>query len=94
MTTQAAQADIIFRREGVNKKVNRVKGEAPAVNVALLKAERLRKETNPLKAKKKSKPLMGGNKKVVSKDICILARKRAIVMPADVPLVQSLDIVV
>ena len=37
---------------------------------------------------------MGGNKKVISKDICILARKLATVIPADVPLVQSLDIVV
>ena len=56
MTTQAAQADIIFRREGVNRKVDRVKGKAPTVNEALLKTELLRKETNPLKAKKKSKP--------------------------------------
>jgi type II secretory pathway component PulF len=56
MTTQAAQAEIIFRRDGVNKKVNKVKGEAPAANEALLKAELLRKEINPLKAKKKSKP--------------------------------------
>ena len=56
MTTQAAQAEITFRRDGVNKKVNKVKGEAPAINEALLKAELLRKEINPLKAKKKSKP--------------------------------------
>ncbi|MGH8501846.1 MAG: type II secretion system F family protein [Gammaproteobacteria bacterium] len=93
--TQAAKATqtLTFVWEGVNKQGNKVRGEAPASNQATLKAELRRKGINPLKVKKKPKPLLGGKKKIVSKDICFFARQLATMMPAGVPLVQSLDII-
>jgi type IV pilus assembly protein PilC len=93
MTAQAAQVNITFLWEGVNKKGHKVKGEAPAANEALLKADLRRKGINPLKVKKKSNFKLGGKKKIVSKDICFFARQLATMMPAGVPLVQSLDII-
>jgi type IV pilus assembly protein PilC len=99
MATQAAkairatQADVTFVWEGVNKKGNKVKGEAPAANEPLLKAELRRTGINPLKIRKKPERRLGGKKKIVSKDICFFARQLATMMPAAVPLVQALDII-
>nr|MBA3731624.1 hypothetical protein [Gammaproteobacteria bacterium] len=44
--------------EGVNKQGKKVKGESQAQGEAHLKAELRRKGINPLKVKKKSKPLL------------------------------------
>jgi type IV pilus assembly protein PilC len=93
MATQAAQANVTFLWEGVNKKGHKVKGEAPAASEALLKADLRRKGINPLKVKKKSNLRLGGKKKIVAKDICFFARQLATMMPAGVPLVQALDII-
>ncbi|MGI8739333.1 MAG: type II secretion system F family protein [Gammaproteobacteria bacterium] len=79
--------------EGVNKQGKKVKGESQAQGEAHLKAELRRKGINPLKVKKKSKPLLSRKKKVAAKDICFFARQLATMMPAGVPLVQSLDII-
>ena len=90
-----AQADsITFLWEGMDRKGSRVKGESQASSEILLKADLRRQGINPLKVKKKAKPLFGGKgKKIVSKDIAVFARQLATMMTAGVPLVQSFEII-
>ena len=90
-----AQADsITFLWEGMDRKGSRVKGESQASSEILLKADLRRQGINPLKVKKKTKPLFGGKgKKIISKDIAIFARQLATMMTAGVPLVQAFEII-
>ena len=89
-----AATKIPFLWEGTDKKGNRVKGESFAATDALLKADLRRQGINPLKVRKKSKPLFGGGKKkITGQDISIFARQLATMMAAGVPLVQSFEIV-
>ena len=92
MATASARDAILFIWEGVDRKGTRIKGEAQATNEILLKADLRRQGINPLKVKKKTKPLFGG-KKIVSKDISIFARQLATMLNAGVPLVQSFEII-
>ena len=92
MATASAPDAILFLWEGVDRKGTRIKGEAQATNEILLKADLRRQGINPLKVKKKTKPLFGG-KKIVSKDISIFARQLATMLNAGVPLVQSFEII-
>jgi type IV pilus assembly protein PilC len=92
MATASAPDAILFLWEGVDRKGTRIKGEAQATNEILLKADLRRQGINPLKVKKKPKPLFGG-KKIVSKDISIFARMLATMLNAGVPLVQSFEII-
>ncbi|MCP4409293.1 MAG: type II secretion system F family protein [Gammaproteobacteria bacterium] len=91
MSTQTAS--ITFVWEGKNKTGSRVKGESQASSEILLKADLRRQGINPLKVKKKSKPLLGGNQKITAKDISIFARQLSTMMNAGVPLVQSFEII-
>ena len=90
-----AQADsITFLWEGMDRKGSRVKGESQASSEILLKADLRRQGINPLKVKKKAKPLFGGKgKKITSKDIAVFARQLATMMTAGVPLVQAFEII-
>ena len=90
-----AQADsITFLWEGMDRKGSRVKGESQAASEILLKADLRRQGINPLKVKKKAKPLFGGKgKKIISKDIAVFARQLATMMTAGVPLVQAFEII-
>ena len=89
-TTQST----VFVWEGVDRKGTRVKGEAHASNEILLKADLRRQGINPLKVKKKPKPLFGGKgKKIIPKDIAIFSRQLATMMSAGVPLVQAFEII-
>ena len=89
-----AAAKTPFLWEGTDKKGNRVKGESFAATDALLKADLRRQGINPLKVRKKPKPLLGGGKKkITGQDISIFARQLATMMSAGVPLVQSFEIV-
>ena len=85
---------VLFVWEGVDRKGTRVKGEAQASNEILLKADLRRQGINPLKVKKKPKPLFGSaGKKIVPKDIAIFSRQLATMMAAGVPLVQAFEII-
>jgi type IV pilus assembly protein PilC len=89
-----ADAKATYVWEGTDRKGNRVKGETPASSDALLKADLRRQGINPLKVRKKTKPLLGGGKKkITGQDIAIFARQLATMMQAGVPLVQSFEIV-
>ena len=92
MAEAAAKTPFIW--EGTDKKGNRVKGESFAATDALLKADLRRQGINPLKVRKKPKPLFGGGKKkITGQDISVFARQLATMMAAGVPLVQSFEIV-
>ncbi len=89
----ANQATFIW--EGTDRKGARTKGEIRGPSPALVKAELRRQGINPLKVKKKPKPLFGGaaKKKIVAKDIAVFSRQMATMMSSGVPLVQSFEII-
>lgn len=91
---QVAREKNYFLYEGTDRKGARVKGEIEGYNAELAKAALRKQGINPLRIKKKSKPLLGGGgKKIVAKDIAVFARQLATMMSSGVPLVQSFEIV-
>jgi len=85
-----------FTWEGLSKQGAKTNGELTGASIALVKAELRRQGINPLKVKKKPKPLFGSGKKkskIESKDICIFSRQMSIMMSSGVPLIQSFDII-
>ncbi len=91
---EAQKADM-FVWEGTDKSGKRVKGEMSGQSEALVKAVLRRQGVNPLKCKKKPKPLFGGGSKgkVTPKDITVFSRQLATMMSSGVPLVQAFEIV-
>ena len=71
MATASATSSnaVLFVWEGVDRKGTRVKGEAQASNEILLKADLRRQGINPLKVKKKPKPLFNKGKKILIRDV-------------------------
>ncbi|HMM75422.1 MAG TPA: type II secretion system F family protein [Gammaproteobacteria bacterium] len=91
---QAAIKSDMYVWEGIDKNGKRVKGEMSAQSDSLIKANLRRQGVNPLKVKKKPKPLFGtGGGKVTTKDITVFSRQLATMMSSGVPLVQSFEIV-
>ncbi len=94
MAAKAATAEKIeFTYEGTNRGGSKVKGEIYALSDTLAKNELRKQGINPLKVKKKPKPLFGGAAKIKAADIAIFARQMATMMQAGVPLVQSFEII-
>lgn len=91
----AEKKEAMFLWEGKDKQGKLVKGELGAQSDALVKAKLRRQGINPLKVKKKPKPLMGGGgkTKITPKDITIFSRQLATMMSSGVPLVQAFEIV-
>ena len=79
--------------EGTDRAGKRVKGEMSGQSDALVKSLLRRQGVNPLKVKKKSKPLLGGGGRITTKDITVFCRQLATMMSSGVPLVQSFEIV-
>ncbi len=90
---EAQKADM-YVWEGVDKSGKRVKGELSGQSEALVKAMLRRQGVNPLKCKKKPKPLLGGGgkTKITPKDITVFSRQLATMMSSGVPLVQAFEI--
>lgn len=90
-----AKKEVMFVWEGKDKQGKRVKGELAGMSDALVKAKLRTQGINPLKVKKKPKPLFGsgGGKAITPKDITIFSRQLATMMSAGVPLVQAFEIV-
>ncbi len=84
---------IEFLYEGTDRGGNKVKGEIFALNDALAKGELRKQGINPLRIKKKPKPLFGAKNKILPADIAIFSRQMATMMSSGVPLVQSFDII-
>ncbi len=91
---EAKKADM-YAWEGTDKTGKRVKGESSGQSEALVKAVLRRQGINPLKVKKKAKPLLGGGgkTKITPKDITVFSRQLATMMSSGVPLVQAFEIV-
>ncbi len=87
----------MYTWEGTDKSGKRVKGEMSGQSEALVKAVLRRQGVNPLKVKKKPKPLFGGGGggggKITPKDITIFSRQLATMMSSGVALVQAFEIV-
>ena len=92
---QAAAKANMFVWEGTDKRGQKVKGEMSSTSDALVKATLRRQGINPLRVKKRPKPLFGGvgGKAITPKDIAVLSRQLATMMSSGVPLVQSFEIV-
>ena len=91
----AASDSITFLWQGVDRKGTRIKGESQATNEVLLKADLRRQGISPIRVRKKPKALFGGGmgKRIIPKDIALLARQLSTMMNAGVPLVQSFEII-
>lgn len=90
-----AQKTYMYAWEGLDKSGKRTRGEIGGQSEALVKALLRRQGINPLKIKKKAKPLfgLGAKTKITPKDITVFSRQLATMMSAGVPLVQAFEIV-
>jgi len=83
-----------FVWEGTDKRGVKMKGEQPAKNANMLKAELRKQGINPTVVKLKPKPLFGAAGKVITpKDIAFFSRQMATMMKSGVPIVGSLEII-
>lgn len=78
----------------LDKRGKRMKGEMPAKNASLVKAELRRQGMNPQTVRERAKPLFGASgKKVKPEDIAIFSRQIATMMASGVPMVQAFEII-
>lgn len=91
---EAAAKAMMFQWEGLDSQGKRLKGEMSGVSDTTIKATLRRQGINPLKVRKKPKPLLSrGSRSISPKDIAVFSRQMATMMSAGVPLVQSFEIV-
>jgi type IV pilus assembly protein PilC len=84
---------IEFLYEGTDRNGKKLKGDIFALNEALAKGELRKQGINPIRLRKKPKPLFGGKQKILPADIAIFSRQMATMMSSGVPLVQSFEII-
>jgi type IV pilus assembly protein PilC len=89
----AAEQNITFVYEGVDRKGAKVKGEVSSKNEALAKATLRKQGINNATVKKKGGSFFKRGGKIGTMDIAIFTRQMATMMRAGVPLLQSFDIV-
>jgi type IV pilus assembly protein PilC len=78
----------------LDKRGKRMKGDMPAKNASLVKAELRRQGMNPQSVRERSKPLFGSTGSSVKPgDVAIFSRQIATMMASGVPMVQSFDII-
>ncbi|MFC7300806.1 type II secretion system F family protein [Cognatiluteimonas weifangensis] len=84
----------VFVWEGTDKRGTKMKGEQPAKNANLVRADLRRQGITPTVVKPKPKPLFGSaGKRVTPRDIAIISRQLATMMKSGVPIVQGLEII-
>lgn len=85
---------ITFLWEGRDKRGVKLKGQQVASNQNLVRAELRRQGINPIRVKKKPKPLFGGaGKRISAKEISVFSRQLATMLKSGVPLVTSFQII-
>jgi type IV pilus assembly protein PilC len=78
----------------LDKRGKRMKGEMPAKNASLVKAELRRQGMNPQTVRERAKPLFGSSGSTIKPgDVAIFSRQIATMMASGVPMVQSFDII-
>jgi len=78
----------------LDKRGKRMKGDMPAKNASLVKAELRRQGMNPQTVRERSKPLFGASGSTIKPgDVAIFSRQIATMMASGVPMVQSFDII-
>jgi len=78
----------------LDKRGKRMKGDMPAKNASLVKAELRRQGMNPQTVRERAKPLFGSaGSSVKPRDVAVFSRQIATMMKSGVPLVQSFDII-
>lgn len=83
-----------FVWEGVDKRGIKMKGEQPAKNANMLRAELRRQGIVPSVVKPRPKSLFGAaGSKISPKDIAFFSRQMATMMKSGVPIVSSLEII-
>jgi type IV pilus assembly protein PilC len=93
-TLRTADALQVFVWEGKDKRGTKMKGEQPAKNANLVRAELRRQGITPTVVKPKPKSLFGGaGKKVSAKEIAVFSRQLATMMKSGVPIVTALEII-
>ncbi|MDR6934876.1 type II secretion system F family protein [Luteibacter sp. 3190] len=85
---------VMYDWTALDKRGKRMKGEMPAKNAALVKAELRRQGMNPQTVRERAKPLFGsGGSTVKPKDVAIFSRQIATMMASGVPMVQAFEII-
>jgi len=85
---------ILFLWEGRDKRGVKLKGQQMASNPNLVRAELRRQGINPIRVKKKPKPLFGGaGSRITAKEIAVFSRQLATMLKSGVPLVTSFQII-
>ncbi|TAL73188.1 MAG: type II secretion system F family protein [Rhodanobacter sp.] len=84
----------IYEWVALDKRGKRMKGDMPAKNASLVKAELRRQGMNPQTVKERAKPLFGATgSSVKPRDVAVFSRQIATMMTSGVPLVQAFDII-
>ena len=92
MAESAAMSKMPFVWQGTDRKGQKVKGKAMAINEAAVRADLRRQGVVPTRIKKQSKGLFGGGT-ITPGDIAIFMRQLSTMLSAGIPLVQSFEIV-
>ncbi len=83
-----------FLWEGRDKRGVKLKGQQVATSPNLVRAELRRQGINPIRVKKKPKPLFGGaGRRITPKEIAVFSRQLATMLKSGVPLVTSFQII-
>lgn len=84
----------IYEWVALDKRGKIMKGDMPAKNASLVKAELRRQGMNPQTVKERAKPLFGSTGSTVKpRDVAVFSRQIATMMTSGVPMVQSFDII-
>lgn len=93
---QRAQVSQLTTYEWValDKRGKRMKGDMPAKNATLVKAELRRQGMNPQTVRERAKPLFGSTGSTIKPgDVAIFSRQIATMMASGVPMIQAFDII-
>ncbi|MBN8922608.1 MAG: type II secretory pathway protein [Rhodanobacter sp. 68-29] len=84
----------VYEWVALDKRGKRMKGDMPAKNASLVKAELRRQGMNPQTVRERAKPLFGSTgSSVKPRDVAVFSRQIATMMASGVPMVQSFDII-